>query len=268
MNGSESTMNRRSFLRAAAGTLVGAGLGSSAFAAADEEYDFLMARVKFQCNMKVRDNWNVFPGGERNLLSEFASIVRCRVKLPPDCNDNLPHSGRDEQFNAVVDLTDARQLRRYPFLFMTASGSYTLSKDKKDNLLQYAHEGGFLYMDDCVCGINDDKDYFYRSSYTILQEVFGQEAVKDVPTSHEIFHNVFDLGRIGLPHIIGQYHSPKGVFIKDRLAVLLTSTDIHCGWVDRTGQWFGTGGKMGIGKHGHREAIMMGVNILMYALSH
>ncbi|MHC4240451.1 MAG: DUF4159 domain-containing protein, partial [Planctomycetota bacterium] len=67
---------------------------------------------------------------------------------------------------------------------------------------------------------------------------------------------------------IGQYHGARGVFVGDRLAVFLSSTDIHCGWADSRGRWFGTGGKRGIGKHGYKEAIQMGINIIMYALSH
>lgn len=232
-----------------------------------DEYDFQIARVKFDCNMRVNDNWNAFPGGEGNLLRQFEQVVRCKVK-PTRSYDNKPRNGREQDFNAVVDLTSVEEVRKYPFLFMTASGTYTLSKRKKMNLLRYLDEGGFIYMDDCVCGVNDDKDYFFRSSYQILEEIFGRGSVRPVPNSHEIYHNVYDLGDIGLPHVIGQPHPGHGVTIDDRLAVFLSSTDIHCGWVDRTGNWFGKGGKTGVGRHGHIEAVKMGINVIMYALSH
>jgi hypothetical protein len=68
--------------------------------------------------------------------------------------------------------------------------------------------------------------------------------------------------------MIGQYHGARGVFVGNRLAVFLSSTDIHCGWADSRGRWFGAGGKRGIGKHGYKEAIQMGINIIMYAVSH
>jgi hypothetical protein len=277
----ERNINRRTFLKttAAGATLAAARLGSAAQQAAQQrqyqkapggsdEFDFLFTRVKFTCSMRTNDNWNAFPGGESNLLQRFQRIVRCKTKPVPGCNRNKPHDGGDRQFNAVVDLTDAEELRKYPFLFMTASGSYTLSKSKKKNLLQYLSEGGFIYMDDCVHGVNDDRDYFFQSSCKILDEIFGPGSVRPIPNSHEIFHSVFDLGDIGVPHLIGQPHPGHGVTIGDRLAAFLSSTDVHCGWVDNNGQWFGNGGKMGIGKHGHKEAIKMGVNIIMYALSH
>jgi hypothetical protein len=273
-------ISRRTFLRTAAAgaALAGARLGSAAQRTAQQrqyrntadgsdEYDFVMARVKFDCNMRVNDNWNAFPGGDGNLLRQFEKIVRCKVK-PTRSYDNKPRNGRGQDFNAVVDLTNAGELRKYPFLFMTASGSYTLSKREKMNLLRYLNEGGFIYMDDCVHGVNDDRDYFFQSSCKILEEIFGPGSVRPVPNGHEIFHNVYDLGDIGVPHVIGQPLPGHGITIGDRLAAFLSSTDIHCGWVDRSGGWFGNGGKAGVGRHGHEEAVKMGINIIMYALSH
>jgi len=276
----QNNLNRRAFLKTTgvqftAAALAAAGLGSICQQKAhgkkldaDDQYDFLMARVKFDCNMRVNDNWNAFPGGDSNLLKALEQVVRCRVKPMPGCGDRNPRNGREQDFNAVADLTDINELRKYPFLFMTASGSYTLTKEKKSILGKYLTEGGFIYMDDCVHGVNDDKDYFFQSSYKTLEDIFGRGSVKPVPNSHEIFHNVYDLGDIGMPHVIGQPHPAHAITVGSRIAAFLSSTDIHCGWVDRNRQWFGSGGKMGIGKHGHEEAIKIGVNIIMYAISH
>jgi len=58
----------------------------------------------------------------------------------------------------------------------------------------------------------------------------------------------------------GQNHGARGVFVDDRLAVFLSSTDIHCGWCDSHGFEFG--------RYNYEKAIQMGINIIMYALSH
>ncbi|NIN36200.1 MAG: DUF4159 domain-containing protein, partial [Gammaproteobacteria bacterium] len=42
--------------------------------------------------------------------------------------------------------------------------------------------------------------------------------------------------------------------------VFLSSTDIHCGWCDSHGFEFG--------KQNYEKAIQMGINIIMYAISH
>ena len=155
-----------------------------------------------------------------------------------------------------------------------------ITKEKqKQNLREYIARGGFLFMDDCVVGSGGD--FFYQSSYKVLQDVFGPKAVKRVPREHEVFHNVYDLGETGLPHLEyhkrklpgmkpskrtplpymhGQNHGARGVFIGDRLAVFLGSTDIHCGWCDSHGYEFG--------RDNYEKAIQMGINIIMYAISH
>ena len=52
------------------------------------------------------------------------------------------------------------------------------------------------------------------------------------------------------------------MFLGDRLAVLLSATDIHCGWADRARAFFPAG------TIGYTESIQMGINIIMYAMSH
>ena len=163
---------------------------------------------------------------------------------------------------------------------MTGENNYEFTLKEKVNLKEYIMRGGFLYMDDCVVG--NGGDFFYQSSYKLLEDVFGEGAVKRVPHEHEIFHNVYDLGdtglpyleyvkrrprrglpatnRAGLPYMHGQNHGARGVFVGDRLAIFLTSTDIHCGWCDSHGfEW---------GKENYKKAIQMGINIIMYAISH
>lgn len=156
----------------------------------------------------------------------------------------------------VVDLTDLGELRKYPFLFMTSEYHYTLSEGKKKNLKKYLEEGGFLMMDDCVYGPTGD--YFYQSSYKLLEEIFEAGSVKKIPYEHEIFHNVYDFGGDGPPRLWGQNHGAHGVFIGDRLAVFLSSTDIHCGWAHCTG-W---------NERQNQDADRIGINIVSYVMSH
>ena len=58
----------------------------------------------------------------------------------------------------------------------------------------------------------------------------------------------------------GQNYGARGVFVGDRLAVFLSSTDLHCGWCDSSGGVFG--------RQNYKKAIQMGINIVMYAISH
>ena len=263
-------IDRRDFIKevgsgATAAILATTGLGllkpSNACASYDEDldnYDFIMPRVKFACDARTIARWSVYPGADANLLREFSSVVRCKVKIPHGCNGTAPTYGSERQFNAVVDFTDMDRLRKYPFLFMTAEGEFAkgFNKGKRENLKQYIEEGGFLLMDDCV--FNERADYFYQSAFRLLNEVFGPGAVQRVPNEHEVFHNVYDRSGVGMPYLQGVNHGARGVFVGDRLAVFLCSTDLHCGWA---GCW-------SKGSSRYRDSIQMGINLIMYALSH
>jgi hypothetical protein len=261
MNERRKKVERRGFLKTAGRIVAGAALtaagigtvGQDKAYGADpdddlEKYDFILPRVKFFTDEGPEDYWTVYSEADTNLLRRFSSAVRCKVKLTPDRR----RRGEQSLLNAVVEFSDIETLRKYPFAFMTSQYHYTLSAVEKRNLKRYIQAGGFLMMDDCVSRARGD--FFYQSSYKLLEEVFGRPALRPIPNEHEVFHNVYDLGRTGLPHCHGTYHRAQGVFIDDRLAVWLSSTDIHCAWV---------------GNHTLvKQGIQMGVNILMYALSH
>jgi hypothetical protein len=278
-------LSRRQFIAAAAGATLGlASTGATAQQDGGYEiddldiYDFILPRVKFtalqrQGQGKGPDVWNVRPGGDANLLRRLSTVIRCKTKPIRGANNWQPQWASDGQLNAVVTFDRPEAIKRYPFLFMTGENYFEFTANQKHNLREYIMRGGFLLMDDCVVGSGGD--FFYQSAFKTLEETFGRGAVRRVSAEHEVFHNVYDLGetalpsmeyirkgrrRSGLPYMHGQNHGARGVFIGDRLAVFLSSTDIHCGWCDSMGiEW---------GRANFEKAIQMGINVIMYAISH
>ncbi len=111
----------------------------------------------------------------------------------------------------------------------------------------------------------DEGAYTGEICHTMLKELFGP-AFRRIPNTHEIYHNLYDMGDMGLPFVQGQRRGAWGVFVRDRLAVLLSPGDIHCGWADSDFSWYGPKGKPGC--QGHHECIRMGVNLATYAMCH
>jgi hypothetical protein len=292
MNEVQAQINRRQFLITAGVAAFGTACTADGFASTVKGsttnkgpedldiYDFVIPRVKYAHESKEVDRWNVRPGGDANLLRELRTVIRCKTKPITGAYDWQPQWAMEGQLNAVVSFDEPKELKKYPFLFMTGENHYKFDDRQKANLKEYITRGGFILMDDCVVGSGGD--FFYQSSFKLLEQVFGNRAVKRIPLQHEIFHNVYDLGenglpymerknqiflpgmrtprQLGLPYMHGQNHGARGVFIGERLAVFLSSTDIHCGWCDSHGIEFG--------KQNYEKAIQMGINIIMYAISH
>ena len=62
---------------------------------------------------------------------------------------------------------------------------------------------------------------------------------------------------MNLRHFCSQGLPDMGLFIEDRLVAFLTVGDLHCGWTSR----FFT-------PKVHEECLKMGLNIIVYALTH
>jgi len=272
MNYMRGELTRRALIRSAAGVGAVTALGAAgilpiatASAAEDDtdKYDFLIARVRFKLTQNVVDVWNTGPGAERNLLEELTKYVRCKVKLPQGCYCNDPYYGEDRHFNAVVDFSGPVSPQKYPFLLMTSEGYFSFNSTQKTNLKNYVDGGGFIFMDDCVAGMGTD--FFYQSAHNMVNEVYGSGALTVIPKTHEVFNNVFDLSKTGLPNVSGVYHPAEGLWRGDRIGIILSSTDIHCGWIDKHHNWYTAArGKTA----GYEDAIQFGINMIVYVLAH
>ncbi|MCF7972640.1 MAG: DUF4159 domain-containing protein [Phycisphaerae bacterium] len=261
-------INRRTFLKQAAmATLLGTNASAALSQQAQDQYDlatydFLIARVQFDSDGRTVDRWNLGPAAESHLLESIQEVLRCKIKPIVGITQHDYYT-QPKHLNAIVSFNDVERVCRFPFLLMTSDGSFQFNNRQKMNFKTYVEQGGFIVMDDCV--FEDGGDFFFQSGFAMLKELFGS-AFHQIPKTHEIFHNVYDMGDIGLPFVQGQRRGAWGVFVGERLAVLLSPGDIHCGWADSDFSWYGPNGKPGC--QGHFECIRMGVNLATYAMSH
>lgn len=156
---------------------------------------------------------------------------------------------------AKISILD-ESLFAYPILFLTGHGRITLGDEEAERLRHFLLQGGFLYVDD-----DYGLDPYFRK---VIQQVFPDRQLMELPFSHDIYHAYFQFDH-GLPKIHEHNNKPpQGFGLMDdqnRLMVFYTyETNISDGWVDP---------QVYEDPPEKREAaLQMGVNIIVYALMH
>jgi hypothetical protein len=250
----EST-NRREFLRMVALTaafssfspyiLANSNKVSPIFDKRNSLEPFHWARLKFKLTEKAADKWDVHPWGDEFFLDMVQKYTSLNV----------------DRTWYVGELNNLKQMQQYPFLFMTSENKFEFTPLQQKNFKEYLERGGFIYCDDCV--VERTGDFFFQDVKTKVEKLFNTKMVR-LPDNHEIYNSFYKLK--GLPFPQGRNHGAYALFLKGRMALLLTPTDIHCGWCSLKLQmqhqegWFDK--KIGY------DSIKMGINILVYALTH
>ncbi|MDT8341167.1 MAG: DUF4159 domain-containing protein [Longimicrobiales bacterium] len=182
-------------------------------------------------------DWYVSPSAIPNLLAE----IRART--------GIPVAAREAQ---VAPLDPA--LPDHPFLYMSGHGQVTFTAAEAAALRQHLLGGGFLLVNDSY-GLDES----FREA---VAAVFPDRPLAEVPRDHPVFHLFYDFPD-GPPKIHEHDGNPPralGIFHEGRLVVLyLHESDIGDGWEDPD-------------VHDdppevREQAIRMGVNIFLYALS-
>jgi len=172
--------------------------------------------------------------------------------LSREINKRTSLKAQEEQ--AVVSLAD-EELFNYPFIFLTGHGNIKFTDREIRNLRTYLTSGGFLYADD---------DYGMDESFRReIKRVFPDKELVELPFDHEIYHIFYDFSN-GLPKIHKHDGKPPqgfGMFHEGRLILFYTyETNISDGWADPEVH--------NDPQEKREEAFKLGINIVMYALTH
>ncbi len=175
----------------------------------------------------------------------------------PDAIPNLAEE-LNKRTNIKTELTEKQVslndefLFKYPFLFMTGHGNINLSDEEVKKLKQYLTNGGFLYVDDDY-GLDEP---FRRE----IKKVFPNNDLVELPSSHPIYHSIYDFPK-GLPKIHEHYEGPPkgfGLFYEGRMVIYYTwNSNISDGWTSAYDD----------PQEKREDAYKMGINIVAYALT-
>jgi len=227
---------------------------------------FTFARIKFDSFGRSgrwgRGKWSTdYPDAELNLAYRLQQMTS--LKVNPD--------------SAVVTL-DEDDLSEYPFLYMVEPGQITLSNKETKALRNYLLNGGFLMVD----------DFWGAREWSVfaneMHRVFPDREMVELPIEHPIFHMVFDLKE--KPQIPSIYHAVnnrgtgitweenkmpgarqvhyKGIFDDEGrlMAIICHNTDMGDGWEQEgESEWY-------FREFAEKKAYPMGINIIIYAMTH
>ena len=153
-----------------------------------------------------------------------------------------------------VSITD-NDFLSYPYLYMTGHGNVKFSDVEVEQLRKYFTAGGFLHIDD-----NYGLDKSLRRE---VKKIFPNHALVELPNDHEIYHCFYKFPK-GLPKIHEHDNKPSqgfGIFLEGRLVLFYTyECDLGDGWESSNIH--------NDPEQKRLEALRMGTNIIIYALTH
>lgn len=195
--------------------------------------DFKLARIKYRGG----GDWYNDPSSLKN-LAEFTQ-QQVPIAINPDYDD------------VALGSSD---LSEYPFAFLTGHGTIDINQAEATNIREYLDNGGFLYIDD-----DYGLDEHFRE---VIGQVYPDEELVEIPFDHPIYHQVFEFPE-GLPKVHehdGEAPRGFGLFREGRMVLFYTyESNLADGWANPD-------------VHNNpaavrEEALQMGTNILVYALT-
>lgn len=191
-----------------------------------------------------------YPRGENNLMRIVNEISMLK-----------PHLDASN----VLALDDP-ELCKFPIAYMAEPDYWTMNDHEADALRAYLAKGGFIIFDD----FRDDfrnRNAGWANFLTQIQRLIPNARLIDLQPSHPIFHSFFEINSFT---IIPQAYDRgpavlRGLFVdndptKRMLAMVNFNTDVSDFW-----EFSGSGFRLVADDN---EAYKLGVNYLVYALTH
>ena len=188
----------------------------------------------------------------------------------------------DRQFmaavNTLVDMSasehenpvrlDDPELRRFPFLYMLEIEGMSLTPPEVEGLRNYLRAGGFLVVDDFWGA------YAFANLEQEMRRVLPEHSIVEIPPDHPIFNTVYRIEEVIQVPAMGNYYGgrtwerdgyeafARGIFDdRGRLMVVINgNTDLGDAW-----EWFE---RPEYPLQFSSFAVQMGVNFIVYSMSH
>ena len=246
----------------------GRGRGGRARFASDADFDgrFNFCRLMYTSVLREEGGagwWTDYPGADQNLSIRLSELTKTSVSRQAGGEPN----------HLVVRATDP-QLFQCPWVQMSDGGTAGFSDEEVVRLREYLLKGGFLWADD-FWG-DAALDHLTVELSKVLPP--NEYPVRELPLSHAMFRTMFQIAklpqipsiRIWRPYRVTSERGAETAVVhfrgiadpQGRLMVLMThNTDIADAW-EREGEdrdYF---------QHFSPDGYAVGINVLLYAMSH
>ncbi|UII25939.1 DUF4159 domain-containing protein [Fulvivirga maritima] len=201
---------------------------------------FFFTRLQYESG-----DWDVDQRMPSNVLNSLVEYTTLKV----DTRENIIQLASEEIFNC-------------PFCYLSGHKLVQFTKEERANFEKYVNNGGFIFVDDC----NHDIDGLFAKSFEReMADIFGEKALKKIPSNHDIYHSFFDFDD-GPPTTSQELNGwgddlvhdyLKAIEVDGRIVVLYSNKDYGCEWdYDfRNKRWYKI------------DNTRFSVNIIMYALT-
>lgn len=226
------------------------------------KYDeFRFVRVKYRSigYSRFGAKWRIdYPDSDLNFSFRLQQLTSLKVNPDP----------------IVLELTDEKILD-YPFMYLIEPGDIALTDEEVLGMRRYLNNGGFIMVDDFW------SDYEWYALEEQMKKVLPGKRYVELDLDHPIFSCVYDLKTKPQCPAIGNYErtgyttdrpgdpSARDVHYRayfddnDRMCMIAChNTDLGDGW-EREGE-----SEFYFKRFSEKEAYPMGINIVVYAMTH
>lgn len=194
--------------------------------------------------LKHEGDWDPTPHGLPNLLKTIDQTTTLHV-----------------QFKRVEVELDKDDIFAFPLLYMTGLRKFQFTEVGRKRLRQYLDNGGVLFVD-CAVGSKEFNDAFTNE----IAQIYKDRKLTDVPMNHPMLNFIFDTRTVNLaPEARSMFGTPiapklRLIEVEGTIPVIYSPLSLSAGW-EQLPRAYNVG-------YADEDALKLGVNILMYEVSH
>jgi len=170
--------------------------------------------------------WMTTRDGRRFSYNDWQSDTTDMHRLLKWCNRRLDIRYRSVELPLKKFSYSPAEL---PILYITGHEDFVFTEEEIKGLRRYITDGGTLFCD-CCCGASKIGQAFQRE----MLRIFPNRPLRSIPPDHPVYSCFYEIRKVKLREEGTAWREAapnwKGMNIGCRLAAVLSTYDVSCGW--------------------------------------